>query len=214
MSQPKSIRWLINEYRGRGLFPYLFAICMVLALLIALLSTLATLTQNTPSEPWGLYSTPVYVGDLHDDVNTSIVSRDVAADGVPIVTDPTFPVVAVRCGPPEPLEVVSTRFWTIQTAPGLEGEMVDRIEGRRVPITLSPADNETNCQIITTMLTIPPEIASVAAGFTVRFRADIVAVNQAYRPVTVTSEQFYYRPDGPDPSLGAISTGRITLETP
>lgn len=209
-----SLRWLINEYRGRGLFPYLFGISMILALLVALLSTIVTLIDTDPTEPWGTYSTPIYVGNLLNDGTDTVVSRTVAADGVPIVNGPEIPVVAIRCGPPERLDVVSQRFWTITTAPGIEGLPVDRMEGRRVPITLDPSPDPSDCQIITTTITMPDDVAARAEGNVVRVRADIAAANQAYTPVSATSEHFYYRADGIGAELEPVTLGRVPIELP
>lgn len=206
----KSFAWFVDQYRGAGWFPYIFGTALFGALFAAVLSIVIAIRTPDPLLPWGTYSTPVYIGTINA-TEPNVVIRQTGMNGVPVVTDPIVQVVAVRCGPVHKLEVVSTRFWTITTEPGPAGQLIDRAEGNRIPITLEPSTDDSGCQIIQTTVNIPPEIAAIGEGNVMMFRADVAPVNRLFQPVPATSEQFYYKPGFP---VDEVFDSRVTIEVP
>ena len=66
-------------------------------------------------ERWATYDDPVLVGRLDGEGK---VTRDVTADGTPIVYNNLVHVVFQRCGPVAPVEVDSSRTWVLASPDG------------------------------------------------------------------------------------------------
>lgn len=172
---------------------------LVMFAIVGFFANLFFTIQET--EPWGSYTDgTAYLGDLEGQV----VTRHLDPRGHPIVDEikPTFQTV--RCGPPEPVELKSERYYFI----GERSEVELRQQGPTEPFTFPPIDSDSGCGIITFSSTPMPPLELIEDGKPFFIRLDLIEQSGRYLGVSVFTETMVWG----EPAEGTVD--RIELTVP